>query len=59
MEDATPESGYQKFKKSNAALPVGMVLGILAGAVLFYIGLYSALCGLGLVLIAAVLFIIA
>ena len=59
MEDATPESGYQKFKKSKAALPVGMVLGILVGAVLFYIGLYSALCGLGLVLIAAVLFIIA
>ena len=58
MEETTPQSGLQKFKSSKVAYPIGMIIGILVGIGLFYMGLYNALCGLGMVLIAAAMFVI-
>ena len=58
MDETVPDSGLQRFRNSKAAYPIGIVLGILGGALLFYIGVYNMFCGLGMVIIAALAFII-
>lgn len=58
MDTAMPESGFQKFKKSKVAFPIGVVIALLVGVGLFYMGIQQFACGLGFVLIAAAVFII-
>lgn len=51
-------SKFKKFKNSKAAYPVAILLAIAAEFVLMYFGIYTALCGLGFVLVGAVGFLI-
>lgn len=52
------QSGFQKFKRSKFAIPVGLIVALAFAIVLFYAGVFVGLCGFGFLLIAVLLFAI-
>ncbi len=58
MEEVPPENGFQKFLKTKYAAPIGIILALALCILMFYFGLFASLCGMGILLIGIVLFII-
>ncbi len=59
MDQATGQvSKFKVFKESKFSYPVAIALAIGAEFILFYFGIYTALCGLGFVVVGAAGFLI-